>query len=219
VRQLSIADITLSWVEADMAGIGPTLCRAVAAEHVRDLQRWTRHASRALGGQFGAHFELARDAVERAHDFPDGLGGDTGIERRGVELGVPQYWVALALLAGTLAFVYSSSGLAAGLALGAIRHHEAAAASLGVDIDGVKLAVYVSTAAVTGMVGALTRISPDAAFRARLDGRYHLHHRHRQHRRDGGARRRRAIIFYLMQRYLADFGAWYLVLLGISGFS
>jgi hypothetical protein len=114
VRQLSIADITLSWVEADMAGIGPTLCRAVAAEHVRDLQRWTRHASRALGGRFGAHFELARDAVERAHDFPDGLGGDTGIERRGVELGVPQYWVALALLAGTLAFVYSSSGLAAG---------------------------------------------------------------------------------------------------------
>jgi hypothetical protein len=100
VRQLSIADITLSWVEADMAGIGPTLCRAVAAEHVRDLQRWTRHASRALGGRFGAHFELARDAVERAHDFPDGLGGDTGIERRGVELGVPNigwrwpYWRA-----------------------------------------------------------------------------------------------------------------------------
>jgi branched-chain amino acid transport system permease protein len=28
-----------------------------------------------------------------------------------------------------------------------------------------------------------------------------------------------AIIFYLMQRYFADFGAWYLILLGISGFS
>jgi branched-chain amino acid transport system permease protein len=26
-----------------------------------------------------------------------------------------------------------------------------------------------------------------------------------------------AIIFYLMQRYLADFGAWYLILLGTLG--
>src|SRR3979411_2629721 len=57
VRQLSIADITLSWPRltwpavaprparavADMAGIGPAPCRAVAAKNVRDLQRWTRH--------------------------------------------------------------------------------------------------------------------------------------------------------------------------------
>ena len=27
----------------------------------------------------------------------------------------------------------------------------------------------------------------------------------------------RSIIFYLMQRYLADFGAWYLILLGTLG--
>jgi hypothetical protein len=26
-----------------MAGIGPAPCRAVAAENVRDLQRWTQH--------------------------------------------------------------------------------------------------------------------------------------------------------------------------------
>ena len=34
----------LQLTEADMAGIGPAPCRAVAAEDVRDLQRWTRHA-------------------------------------------------------------------------------------------------------------------------------------------------------------------------------
>jgi hypothetical protein len=34
----------LELAEADMAGIGPAPCRAVAAEDVRDLQRWTRHA-------------------------------------------------------------------------------------------------------------------------------------------------------------------------------
>ena len=33
----------LQLAEADMAGIGPAPCRAVAAEDVRDLQRWTRH--------------------------------------------------------------------------------------------------------------------------------------------------------------------------------
>jgi hypothetical protein len=33
----------LQLTEADMAGIGPAPCRAMAAEDVRDLQRWTRH--------------------------------------------------------------------------------------------------------------------------------------------------------------------------------
>jgi len=45
---------------------------------------------RASGGRFGAFLELARDAIERAHDFADGLGGDAGIERRRVELGVAE---------------------------------------------------------------------------------------------------------------------------------
>ena len=80
----------LQLAEADMAGIGPAPCRAVAAEDVRDLQRWTRHASRASGGRLVPFLSSARDAVERAHDSPDRLGGDAGIERRGVELGVPE---------------------------------------------------------------------------------------------------------------------------------
>ena len=44
----------------------------------------------ATRAAFGALLELGRDAIERAHDLPDGLGGDPGIERRGVELGVPE---------------------------------------------------------------------------------------------------------------------------------
>ena len=73
-----------------MAGIGPAPCRAVAAEDVRDLQQWTRHDSRASGGRFGVLLELARNAIERAHDLPDGLGGDPRIERGGVELGMSE---------------------------------------------------------------------------------------------------------------------------------
>ena len=82
---------------------------------------------------------------------------------------IVSYWVALALMAGTLAVVYLMLRSRRGLALGAIRDHEAAAAGLGVDIYRIKLAVYVATAAITGMIGALiylqkARISPDAAF-------------------------------------------------------
>jgi branched-chain amino acid transport system permease protein len=132
------------------------------------------------------------------------------------------YWVALALMAGTLAFVYFILRSRRGLALGAIRDHEAAAASLGVDIDRVKLVVYVLTAAVTGMVGALiylqkARISPDAAFSV-LDWTAYVIFI----TVIGGIGTMEgpvigAIIFYLMQRYLADFGAWYLILLGTLG--
>ena len=44
----------------------------------------------ASGGRFGALLDLARNAIERADDLPDGLGGDTRIERRGVELGMSE---------------------------------------------------------------------------------------------------------------------------------
>src|SRR5882724_2394039 len=80
----------LDLAEADMAGIGPAPCRAVAAKDIRDLQRWTRHDKLASGGWFGALPELARNAIERAYDLPDGLGGDTRIERGGIELGMSQ---------------------------------------------------------------------------------------------------------------------------------
>jgi branched-chain amino acid transport system permease protein len=129
------------------------------------------------------------------------------------------YWAALALMATTLGFVYVVLRSRRGLALGAIRDQEAAAAGLGVDIYRLKLAVYVATAAVTGMVGALiylqkARISPDAAFSV-LDWTAYVIFIVVI----GGIGTIEgpligAIIFYLLQRYLADFGAWYLILLG-----
>jgi Branched-chain amino acid transport system / permease component len=54
--------------------------------------------------------------------------------------------VALALMVGTLIFVYLMLRSRRGLALGAIRDHETAAAGLGVDIYSTMLAVYVATA-------------------------------------------------------------------------
>jgi branched-chain amino acid transport system permease protein len=132
------------------------------------------------------------------------------------------YWLVLALVAGTLALVYVMLRSRRGLALGAIRDNEAAAAGLGVDIYRVKLFVYVATAAITGMIGAAiylqkARISPDAAFSV-LDWTAYVIFI----TVIGGIGTIEgpmvgAVIFYLLQRYLADFGAWYLILLGALG--
>jgi branched-chain amino acid transport system permease protein len=75
---------------------------------------------------------------------------------------------------------------------------------------------------MTGMIGALiylqkARISPDAAFSVQDWTAYVIFIVV-----IGGIGTMEgpvigAIIFYLMQRYLADFGAWYLILLGTLG--
>ncbi|MFZ0764709.1 branched-chain amino acid ABC transporter permease [Bradyrhizobium sp.] len=132
------------------------------------------------------------------------------------------YWLVLALMVGTLALVYFMLRSRRGLALGAIRDNETAAAGLGVDIYRVKLGVYVASAAMTGMIGALiylqkARISPDAAFSV-LDWTAYVIFI----TVIGGIGTIEgpmvgAVIFYLMQRYLADFGAWYLIVLGALG--
>ena len=81
------------------------------------------------------------------------------------------YWLALSvavLVVGTAFFLLRSRK---GVALMAIRDNELAAKSLGIDIWRTKFTVYVITAALTTLVGALIflqklRISPDAAFSA-----------------------------------------------------
>lgn len=79
------------------------------------------------------------------------------------------YWLALGAAVVVIATVYLFLRSRNGLALTAIRDNELAAGSLGIDIWRTKFLVYVVTAALTAMVGALIflqklRISPDAAF-------------------------------------------------------
>src|SRR3954447_19079241 len=62
--------------------------RAVA-EDIRNLQSRTRHAGLASAGRPGL-LQLDRDVLQRAHDLADRLGGDAGIERGGIELGVTE---------------------------------------------------------------------------------------------------------------------------------
>jgi branched-chain amino acid transport system permease protein len=79
------------------------------------------------------------------------------------------YWLALGIAVVVIGAVYLFLRSRNGLALTAIRDNELAAGSLGIDIWRTKFVVYIVTAALTTMVGALIflqklRISPDAAF-------------------------------------------------------
>jgi len=79
------------------------------------------------------------------------------------------YWMALGAAMLVIAAVYLFLRSRQGLALMAIRDNELAAGSLGIDIWRTKFVVYIATAGLTAMVGALIflqklRISPDAAF-------------------------------------------------------
>ena len=83
-----------------MAGVGLAPRRSMAAEDIRNLQLWTCQERRALGGQlglgllFGLVLDLAlrgpqrREAIERAHDLADRVGGDARVERCGLKLGM-----------------------------------------------------------------------------------------------------------------------------------
>lgn len=129
------------------------------------------------------------------------------------------YWLALVLVAATLAAVYLLLRSRRGLALTAIRDSEAAAESIGVDGFRAKLFVYVFAAFGTGMTGALiylqkARISPDAAFSV-LDWTAYVIFIVII----GGIGTIEgpivgAIVLYLLQNYLATLGPWYLIVLG-----
>jgi len=106
-----------------------------------------------------------------------------------------------------------------GLALLAIRDNEVAAESHGIDVRGMKLAVYVVAAIGAALAGALyflgnLRISPDAAFSVnwtafaifmvviggigRIEGPIVG-----------------AIIFWALNKFFSDYGTWYLLGLGL----
>jgi branched-chain amino acid transport system permease protein len=132
------------------------------------------------------------------------------------------YWIALLLVVGTILAVYCLLRSRHGLGLAAIRDSENAARGLGVNNFSIKLTIYTVTAGLTGMIGALiyfqkARISPDAAF-AVIDWTAYVIFIVVI----GGIGTIEGpilgvIIFFVMQSYLAAFGSWYLILLGMLG--
>ena len=130
------------------------------------------------------------------------------------------YFTAFTLCVGAIFLVYFLLRSRVGLALTAIRDSEVASSSLGVGIGRIKLFIYVTTASVTSMVGALIfvtklRISPDAAFSVNdwtvfvifivvIGGIGTI---------EGPIIG--TLLYFLLREWLADLGAFYLMILGV----
>jgi branched-chain amino acid transport system permease protein len=131
---------------------------------------------------------------------------------------ITTYLLALAIGVAALAAVYAFLRSRYGLGLMAIRDSEPGSEALGIDVFRTKLGVYLGVAFGTGATGALfylnlLRISPDAAFSINwtaytifivvIGGLGSL-----EGPLIGTA------LFFVTRELLADFGAWYMILLG-----
>lgn len=131
------------------------------------------------------------------------------------------YWIALAIGLCSILLVFLLLRSRWGLALTAIRDSETASESLGVETYRTKFMVYIAAAGMTGVVGALIflqklRISPDAAFSVNdwtafvifivvIGGIGTI---------EGPILG--VIIFFALREFAADWGSWYLILLGAT---
>ena len=132
------------------------------------------------------------------------------------------YWLALVLAVLTIGSIYWLLRRRHGLALSAVRDNLEAAKSVGVDARAIKWSVFLASSFGTGLVGGLiylqkARISPDAAFSVldwtalvifvvviggigTIEGPIIG-----------------IIVLFILQNLLADFGSWYLMILGLIG--
>ena len=132
------------------------------------------------------------------------------------------YWLALILALLTIGFIYWLLRSRRGLGLSALRDNFTAAKSLGVDAGAIKWFVFLISALGTGLAGGLiymqkARISPDAAFSV-LDWTAYVIFIVVI----GGIGTIEGpiigvIVFFLLQNILADYGSWYLLILGVIG--
>ncbi|MBX9457617.1 MAG: branched-chain amino acid ABC transporter permease [Rhizobium sp.] len=132
------------------------------------------------------------------------------------------YWLALVLAVATIGLIYKLLRSKAGLGLAAVRDNREAARSVGVDPLWTKSFVYLVAAMVTGLAGALiyvqkARISPDAAFSVPDWTAYVIFIVV-----IGGIGTIEGpivgvIVFFILQSLLADYGSWYLMVLGLIG--
>jgi branched-chain amino acid transport system permease protein len=130
------------------------------------------------------------------------------------------YWIALGIMLFVVFGIWLLMRSRIGLGLGAMRDNEEAANSVGVRTNRLKFGVFVGTAAVTGMIGALVflqklRITPEAAFSVNdwsvmvifivvIGGIGTL---------EGPILG--CILFFVLREYLADLGSWYMIILGL----
>lgn len=185
---------------------------------------------RLNGAYFAIGTWVAAETVSLIFGMIPELGGGAGMSlptdvvrsiassRDGRESAI--YWLLLAMGMGTLTVAFLVLRSKAGLALMAIRDNSLAAGSLGIDIWKTKFTVYLAAAAATGAVGAVIflqklRISPDSAFSVNDWTVYVIFIVV-----IGGIGRLEGavvgtILFFVLREMMADYGAVYLIVLGV----
>lgn len=213
------------YVFGDKVGLDPFLSVLLAALAATVLAIPTAGiAFRLRGGYFAIGTWVIAEVYYLLVVNTSELGGGNGVtvasaaqlERTTREDGT--YWLALATGVGAIVVVYLVLRSRLGLALTAIRDSEPGASSLGVNVLKAKVLVYLITAFGCAFAGAviylnLLRIQPTAAFSVNwtaymifivviggigtIEGPI-----------VGTA------VFFVLQELLADYGTWYLVVLG-----
>jgi branched-chain amino acid transport system permease protein len=211
---------------ADTAGL-PLLAAVLAAAIVGTLIAVPTAllAFRLRGGYFAIGTWVIAEALRLLVANISQLGGGSGVTVTAVSGYDRQtriyltYWLAFTVGVGAVALTYLLLRRRLGLALTANRDSETSARSLGVDVYRVKLLVYVVAAFGCALAGAviylnLLRIQPDAAFSVSwsafmifivvIGGVGTI---------EGPIVG--AVLFFVVQETLAQYGAWYLILLGL----
>ncbi|QBK30191.1 branched-chain amino acid ABC transporter permease [Roseitalea porphyridii] len=186
----------------------------VVAEVVRlSVAQW-----QAVGGGTGT--SLPRDARDK-------MWGVEWIEalfdvRASAARDILAYWLALALAAATIGGIYWFLRTRRGLALAALRDNVEAAKSVGVDAARMKWIVFLVAAFGAGIAGGLIflqngRISPDSAFAVTQWTAFVIFIVV-----IGGIGTLEGpivgvLVFFFLQELLADYGAVYLIVLGLLG--
>jgi branched-chain amino acid transport system permease protein len=182
-------------------------------------------AFRLQGAYFAIGTWVIADVCRLSFANISAVGGGSGTSLtalRGIDRATREhliFWMAFACVVAAIALVYAFLRSRRGLALLEIRDNEGAAESQGIDVRGMKLAVYVVAAFGCGLAGALyflgnLRISPNAAFSVnwtafaifmvaiagigRIEGPVVG-----------------ALIFWALNKIFSDYGTWYLLGLGL----
>ena len=212
------------WVFSNKFGINPFVCVPIAGVVAALFAFPTAGlAFRLRGGYFAVGTWVIAEVYRLAVTQITWLKGGSGVSINvgGISRGTREavtFWLALAVAVGSIALVYLLLRSRRGLALTAIRDDETGARGLGVNVTRSKLWVYVIAAFGTGVTGAviylnLLRIQPEAGFGLNwsalmifavvIGGLGTI---------EGPIIG--AIVFFALQQLLADYGTWYLILIG-----
>lgn len=181
---------------------------------------------RLRGGQFAVGTWVVAEAIALFVMLDQSLGGGTGVSLQGLSGYAPEvrraftYWLTLAFAVLLLVLLFLLLRHRTGAALQAIRDDEDAAASLGVRVGPLKLMLFVLAGFGCGAAGALTLantlfIQPQSIFGVQWSA-YMIFMV-----LVGGIGTFEgpiigAVLFFAVQYFFADQGAWYLIGLGLA---